>query len=152
MNLSNLTPAEGSVKNQKKRLGRGQGSGKGGTSTKGHKGAQSRSGYSAKRGFEGGQMPLQRRVPKFGFKNINRVEYRGINLDIIQALVDTNKVETIDIAFLISKGLAHKNDKVKVLGRGELNAKVEIKVHAFSATAKTAIEAKGGSAVSIEKA
>ncbi|MBN8696235.1 MAG: 50S ribosomal protein L15 [Bacteroidetes bacterium] len=152
MNLSKLTPAEGSVKNAKKRLGRGQGSGKGGTSTKGHKGAQSRSGYSAKRGFEGGQMPLQRRVPKFGFKNINRVEYRGINLDVIQGLVDNNKVETIDLAFLVSKGLAHKNDKVKVLGRGELKSKVEVKVHAFSATAKSAIEAKGGSAVAIEKA
>jgi len=152
MNLSNLRPATGSVKNAKKRLGRGQGSGKGGTSTKGHKGAQSRSGYSAKRGFEGGQMPLQRRVPKFGFKNVNRVEYRGINLDVIQALVDANKVSTIDCAFLISKGLAHKNDKVKILGRGELNAKVDIKVHAFSATAKAAIEAKGGSAESTEKA
>ena len=152
MNLSNLKPAEGSVKNAKKRLGRGQGSGKGGTSTKGHKGAQSRSGYSAKRGFEGGQMPLQRRVPKFGFKNINRVEYRGINLDVIQSLVDTNKVGTVDFEFLISKGLAHKNDKVKILGRGELKSKVEVKVHAFSATAKSEIEAKGGSAVSIEKA
>jgi len=152
MNLSNLTPAAGSVKNAKKRIGRGQGSGKGGTSTKGHKGAQSRSGYSAKRGFEGGQMPLQRRVPKFGFKNINRVEYRGVNLDVIQSLVDLNKVETIDIAFLISKGLAHKNDKVKILGRGELNSKVEVKVHSFSATAKSAIEAKGGTALSIEKA
>ncbi|MES2590828.1 MAG: 50S ribosomal protein L15 [Bacteroidota bacterium] len=152
MNLSKLTPAEGSVKNAKKRIGRGQGSGKGGTSTKGHKGAQSRSGYSAKRGFEGGQMPLQRRLPKFGFKNINRIEYRGINLDVIQALVETNKLSTIDIPFLISKGLAHKNDKVKVLGRGELKSKVEIKVHAFSATAKSAIEAQGGSAVSIENA
>ncbi len=152
MNLSKLTPAEGSVKNAKKRLGRGQGSGKGGTSTKGHNGAQSRSGYSAKRGFEGGQMPLQRRVPKFGFKNINRIEYRGVNLDVIQALVEENKIETIDIAFLISKGLAHKNDKIKILGRGELKSKVEIKVHAFSATAKSAIEAQGGTAVSIEKA
>ena len=149
MNLSKLTPAEGSVKNAKKRIGRGQGSGKGGTSTKGHKGAQSRSGYSAKRGFEGGQMPLQRRVPKFGFKNINRIEYRGINLDIIQSLVEENKIATIDIAFLISKGLAHKNDKIKVLGRGALKSKVEIKVHAFSATAKTAIEAQGGTAVAI---
>lgn len=149
MNLSNLKPANGSVKSEKKRLGRGQGSGKGGTSTKGHKGAQSRSGYSAKRGFEGGQMPLQRRVPKFGFTNINRVEYRGINLDVIQGLIDTNKVDSIDLAFLISKGLAHKNDKVKVLGRGELKSKVEVKVHAFSATAKSAIEAKGGSAVAI---
>jgi large subunit ribosomal protein L15 len=152
MDLSKLTPAEGSVKNAKKRIGRGQGSGKGGTSTKGHKGAQSRSGYSAKRGFEGGQMPLQRRLPKFGFKNINRVEYRGINLDVIQSLVDDNKINTIDIAFLISKGLAHKNDKVKVLGRGELKSKVEIKVHAFSATAKTAIESNGGTALSVEKA
>lgn len=152
MNLSKLTPAEGSVKNAKKRLGRGQGSGKGGTSTKGHKGAQSRSGYSAKRGFEGGQMPLQRRVPKFGFKNINRIEYRGINLDVIQGLIDNNKVNTIDLDYLVSKGLASKNDKVKVLGRGELKSKVEIKVHAFSASAKTAIEAQGGAAVSIEKA
>lgn len=152
MNLSKLTPAEGSVKNAKKRLGRGQGSGKGGTSTKGHKGAQSRSGYSAKRGFEGGQMPLQRRVPKFGFKNVNRIEYRGINLDVIQGLVDNNKVEVVDLEFLISKGLAHKNDRVKILGRGELKSKVDVKVHAFSATAKSAIEAKGGSAVSTEKA
>ncbi len=152
MNLSNLKPAEGSVKNAKKRIGRGQGSGKGGTSTKGHKGAQSRSGYSAKRGFEGGQMPLQRRLPKFGFKNINRHEYRGVNLDVIQKLADDNKVTTIDCAFLISKGLAHKNDKVKILGRGELKSKVEVKVHAFSSTAKAAIEAKGGTAESIEKA
>ncbi len=152
MDLSKLTPAEGSVKNAKKRLGRGQGSGKGGTSTKGHKGAQSRSGYSAKRGFEGGQMPLQRRLPKFGFKNINRVEYRGINLDVIQGLVDNNKVSTIDLALLISKGLAHKNDKIKILGRGELKSKVDVKVHAFSATAKSAIEAKGGVAESTEKA
>lgn len=149
MNLSKLTPAEGSVKNAKKRIGRGQGSGKGGTSTKGHKGAQSRSGYSAKRSFEGGQMPLQRRVPKFGFKNINRIEFRGINLDVIQALVEVNKIDTIDFDFLISKGLAHKNDKIKVLGRGELKSKVEIKVHAFSASAKAAIEAQGGTAVSI---
>lgn len=152
MNLSNLKPAEGSVKNEKKRLGRGQGSGKGGTSTKGHKGAQSRSGYSAKRGFEGGQMPLQRRVPKFGFKNINRIEYRGINLDVIQGLIDNNNVTTVDLELLVSKGLAHKNDKVKILGRGELKSKVDITVHAFSATAKSAIEAKGGSAVSTEKA
>jgi large subunit ribosomal protein L15 len=149
MDLSKLTPAAGSVKNAKKRIGRGQGSGKGGTSTKGHKGAQSRSGYSAKRGFEGGQMPLQRRVPKFGFKNINRVEFRGINLDVIQTLVEENKINTIDINFLVSKGLAHKNDKVKILGRGELKSKVEISVHAFSATAKSAIEAQGGTAVAI---
>jgi large subunit ribosomal protein L15 len=152
MELSKLKPAAGSVKNEKKRLGRGQGSGKGGTSTKGHKGAQSRSGYSAKRGFEGGQMPLQRRVPKFGFKNINRVEYRGINLDVIQALADANETKTIDITLLIEKGLASKNDRVKVLGRGELNSKVDVSVHAFSATAKAAIEAKGGSAEVVSKA
>jgi large subunit ribosomal protein L15 len=152
MELSKLKPAAGSVKNEKKRLGRGQGSGKGGTSTKGHKGAQSRSGYSAKRGFEGGQMPLQRRVPKFGFKNINRVEYRGINLDVIQSLVETNGIKTVDIAFLIDKGLANKNDRVKILGRGELNSKVDVLVHAFSATAKSAIEAKGGTAEIVNKA
>ena len=151
MELSKLKPAAGSVKNEKKRLGRGQGSGKGGTSTKGHKGAQSRSGYSAKRGFEGGQMPLQRRVPKFGFKNINRIEYRGINLDVIQSLVDENKTKTIDLPFLISKGLANKNDRVKVLGRGELKAKVDVSVHAFSSTAKSAIEAKGGKAEVVVK-
>lgn len=150
MNLSKLSPAEGSVKKAKKRIGRGQGSGKGGTSTKGHKGAQSRSGYSSKRGFEGGQMPLQRRLPKYGFNNINRVEYRGINLDVIQTLVEQNKINTVDIAFLVSKGLAHKNDRVKVLGRGELKSKVEVKAHAFSATAKSAIEAQGGTAVTIE--
>src|ERR1043165_7693868 len=138
MNLSNLKPAKGSTTKDGKRLGRGEGTGKGGTASRGHKGAQSRSGYSAKRGFEGGQMPLQRRVPKFGFKNISRVEYRGINLDVIQGLVDNNKVDSIDIAFLVSKGLAHKNDKVKVLGRGELKSKVEVKVHAFSASAKSA--------------
>ena len=149
MKLHTLTPAEGSTKNNK-RLGRGQGSG-GSTSGRGHKGAGSRSGYKTKIGFEGGQMPLQRRLPKFGFKNINRVEYRGVNLDVIQALAETNKVSTIDIAFLISKGLANKNDKVKILGRGELKSKIEIKVHAFSASAKSAIEAKGGAAISIEK-
>ena len=150
MNLENLTPADGSTKNSK-RIAGVQGSGRGGTSTRGHKGAKSRSGYKTKIGFEGGQMPLQRRVPKFGFKNINRVEYRGINLDVIQGLVDANKVATIDLAFLISKGLAHKNDKVKVLGRGELKSKVDVSVHAFSASAKSAIEAKGGSATSVEK-
>ena len=151
MDLSNLKPAKGSTKNSK-RIGRGQGSGKGGTSTKGTKGGQSRAGYKSKPGFEGGQMPLQRRVPKFGFKNINRQEYRGVNLDVIQGLIEANNVTAIDFAFLISKGLAHKNDKVKILGRGELKSKVDIKVHAFSASAKSAIEAKGGSAESIEKA
>lgn len=143
MDLSNLKPADGSTKNRK-RIGRGQGSGRGGTSTRGHKGAKSRSGYSRKVGFEGGQMPLQRRIPKFGFKNINRKEYRGINLDVIQNLVETKSISTIDIAVLIENGLASKNDLVKILGRGELKAKVDIKVHAFSATAKTAIESKGG--------
>ncbi|MEO6884616.1 MAG: 50S ribosomal protein L15 [Bacteroidia bacterium] len=149
MNLSNLKPAEGSVKNAKKRLGRGQGSGKGGTSTKGHKGAQSRSGYSAKRGFEGGQMPLQRRLPKFGFKNINRVEYVGINLDVLQKLVDEKKVSAFDKDFFVKSGLASKNDLVKILGRGELKAKIEVKANAFSATAITAIEAKGGAAIKL---
>ncbi|MGL4598465.1 MAG: 50S ribosomal protein L15 [Bacteroidia bacterium] len=149
MNLSSLNPAKGSVKNDKKRLGRGQGSGKGGTSTKGHKGAQSRSGYSAKRGFEGGQMPLQRRVPKFGFTNINRVEYKGINLDVIQQIAEKKKITTIDLAVLVSNGLVSKNDRVKILGRGELTSKVDVKVHAFSASAKQAIEAKGGTAATI---
>ena len=148
MDLNTLKPAIGSTKNRK-RIGRGPGSGHGKTSTKGHKGQKARSGGSIKAGFEGGQMPLQRRVPKFGFKNINRQEYRGVNLDVIQKLADDNKVTTIDFAFLISKGLAHKNDKVKILGRGELKSKVEIKVHAFSATAKTAIEAQGGTAEEI---
>src|SRR5688572_22499574 len=144
MNLHNLTPAEGAVKNRK-RIGRGQGSGHGGTSTRGHKGAKSRSGYKSKIGFEGGQMPLQRRVPKFGFKNINRVEYKGINLDSIQKLVDATKLSEITLAALVEKGLVSKNDNVKILGRGELKAKVKITAHAFSATAKAAIEAAGGS-------
>lgn len=148
MDLSNLKPAEGSVKSRK-RIGRGQGSGRGGTSTKGHKGAQSRSGYSSKVGFEGGQMPLQRRVPKYGFKNINRVEYRGINLDVLQKLSETRNITTIDFAVLIENGLANKNEVVKILGRGELNAKLDIKVHAFTASAKTAIESKGGVATTI---
>ncbi|HRH01239.1 MAG: 50S ribosomal protein L15 [Bacteroidetes bacterium] len=143
MDLSNLKPADGSTKNRK-RIGRGQGSGRGGTSTRGHKGAKSRSGYSRKVGFEGGQMPLQRRIPKFGFKNINRKEFRGINLDIIQGLVDNKSITVIDLDVLVANGLASKNDLVKILGRGELKAKVEIKVHAFSATAKAAIESKGG--------
>lgn len=148
MNLSNLKPAEGSTKNRK-RIGRGTGSGRGGTSTRGHKGAGSRSGYSSKVGFEGGQMPLQRRVPKFGFKNINRVEYVGINLDMIQSLVEKHGLTTVDIDALKVHGLISKTDLVKVLGRGELKAKVEVKVHAFSATASAAIEAKGGSAIKL---
>jgi len=149
MKLNNLTPAGGSVKNPKKRLGRGQGSGKGGTSTRGHKGAQSRSSWKTKTGFEGGQMPLQRRIPKFGFKNLFRVEFKGINLDRIQSLVDSKKVSAVDIAFIIENGLAGKKDKIKILGRGELKAKVDVKAHAFSASAKTAIEAKGGTATVI---
>ncbi|WP_298339298.1 50S ribosomal protein L15 [uncultured Algibacter sp.] len=150
MNLSNLQPAKGSVKTQGKRVGRGQGSGKGGTATRGHKGAKSRSGYSKKLGFEGGQMPLQRRVPKFGFTNINRVEYQGINLDTLQALVDDKKVkDTVNFETLFSNRLAGKNDLVKILGRGELKAKLKVSAHKFSASAKAAIEAAGGEAVTI---
>jgi large subunit ribosomal protein L15 len=150
MNLSNLQPAKGSVKTQGKRVGRGQGSGKGGTATRGHKGAKSRSGYSKKLGFEGGQMPLQRRVPKFGFTNINRVEYQGINLDTLQSLVDDKKVkDTVDFDALFSNRLAGKNDLVKVLGRGELKAKLKVSAHKFSASAKAAIEAAGGEAITL---
>ncbi len=150
MDLSNLKPAEGSVKNQGKRVGRGQGSGKGGTATRGHKGAKSRSGYSKKLGFEGGQMPLQRRVPKYGFKNINRVEYQGINLDTLQALVDEKKIkDAVDFEALVSLGKAGKNDLVKILGRGELKAKLTVTAHKFTATAKAAIEAAGGEAVTL---
>ncbi len=148
MNLSNLKPAEGSTKNRK-RIGRGQGSGRGGTSTRGHKGAKSRSGYKSKVGFEGGQMPLQRRIPKVGFKNINRVEYRGINLDALQILAEKTKAADIDMAVLAQNGLASKNDLIKILGRGELKAKLNVKVHAFSATAKAAIENAGGTAVTL---
>ncbi len=148
MDLSNLKPAEGSTKNRK-RIGRGQGSGRGGTSTRGHKGAQSRSGYSRKFGFEGGQMPLYRRVPKFGFKNINRKEYQGINIDSLQKLAETKKTKTIDIDILVENGLASKNDLIKVLGRGELKAKLEVTVHAFSKSAIKAIEAQGGVAIKI---
>ena len=150
MDLSNLKPAEGSVKNQGKRVGRGQGSGKGGTATRGHKGAKSRSGYSKKIGFEGGQMPLQRRVPKFGFKNINRIEYQGVNLDTLQKLVDDKKIkDTVDFEVLTSNGLASKNDLVKILGRGELKAKLKVTAHKFTASAKTAIEAAGGEALTL---
>lgn len=143
MNLNNLTPAKGSVKKQK-RIARGQGSGHGGTSTRGHKGAKSRSGYSTKIGFEGGQMPLQRRVPKFGFKNINRVEYKAINLDIIQALIERKNVTEITPETLRENGLISRNDLVKILGRGELNAKINVTAHKFSDSAKAGIEAKGG--------
>ena len=149
MNLSNLKPAAGSVQN-KFRKGRGEGSGNGLTAGRGHKGAKSRSGYSRKIGFEGGQMPLQRRLPKFGFKNINRVEYTGINLDTIQQLVDNNKItDTLNKETLVQLGLAHKNALVKILGRGEVKAKLEVTAHSFSATAKKAIEAAGGSIVKL---
>ena len=150
MDLSNLKPAEGSVKNKGKRIGRGEGSGKGGTATRGHKGAKSRSGYSKKIGFEGGQMPLQRRVPKFGFNNINRKEYTGINLDTLQGLVDAKKVKSsIDVEGLVALGLAGKNDLVKILGRGSLSAKLKVTAHKFSASAKAAIEANGGEAITL---
>ena len=150
MNLSNLQPAEGSTHNQNKRVGRGEGSGKGGTSARGHKGAKSRSGYSKKIGFEGGQMPLQRRVPKFGFKNINRIEHQGVNLDTLQALVDNGIVtDTVDFSVLVENRLATKNELVKILGRGELKAKLKVSAHKFTATAKAAIEAAGGEVVSL---
>ena len=150
MDLSNLKPAEGSVNNNAKRVGRGQGSGKGGTATRGHKGAKSRSGYSKKIGFEGGQMPLQRRVPKFGFTNINRKEYQGINLDTLQKLVDEKKIkDTLDFETLVSLGLAGKNELVKILGRGELKAKLNVSAHKFTASAKAAIEAAGGETVTL---
>ncbi|WP_310556897.1 50S ribosomal protein L15 [Flavobacterium sp.] len=150
MNLSNLQPAEGSTHNQNKRLGRGEGSGKGGTSARGHKGAKSRSGYSKKIGFEGGQMPLQRRVPKFGFTNINRVEYQGVNLDNLQLLVDNGIVtDTVDMTVFITNRLATKTEVVKILGRGELKAKLKVSAHKFTATAKAAIEAAGGEAIEL---
>lgn len=149
MDLSRLKPAEGATKKDK-RIGRGQGSGRGGTSTKGHKGQKAMSGYNRKRGFEGGQMPLVRRVPKFGFTNPTRVEYKGINLDTLQTLADDKGLKTIDPAVLRENGLLGKNDKLKVLGRGELKNAIEVTAHAFSATAKTAIEAKGGKTSVIE--
>ena len=149
MSLHNLTPAEGSIK-KGKRIARGEGSGKGGTATKGHNGQKSRSGYSRKIGFEGGQMPLQRRVPKFGFTNINRKEYQEINIDTLQALVDSGKItDTINLDILIALRLADKNDLVKILGNGELKAKLNITVHKFTASAKAAIEAAGGEAVTL---
>jgi large subunit ribosomal protein L15 len=146
MDLNNLTPADGSVK-KSKRIARGEGSKRGGTSTRGHKGAKSRSGYSRKIGFEGGQMPLQRRVPKFGFTNPNRKEFRGVNLHTLQSLVDNKKIkDTVDFDALIKNGLAHKNDLVKILGRGELTVKLNVTIHGFSASAKASIEAAGGTA------
>ena len=146
MKLNSLTPAEGSVKNNFRR-GRGQGSGGGGTATQGHKGAQSRSGNKKKRGFEGGQMPLQRRVPKFGFKNPNRTEYKGINLDTIQVLIDNTKATVVDFNLLYEHGLTSKKDLVKILSRGVITSAVEIKAHGFSAAAIVAIEAAGGKAI-----
>lgn len=148
MELSNLKPAKGSTKT-KKRIGRGQGSGKGGTSTRGHKGQKSRSGYSKKVGFEGGQMPLQRRVPKFGFTNINRKEYKGVNLEVLQALADKKKLKKITLETMIDSGLIQKNKLVKVLGGGELTSKLTIQAHAFSKTAVKAIEALEGTAEKI---
>jgi large subunit ribosomal protein L15 len=146
MDLSNLRPAKGSVK-KGKRLGRGQGSGKGGTSTRGHKGAKSRSGYSKKIGFEGGQMPLQRRLPKYGFKNINRREYKGINISTLQYIAEQHNLEKIDFEVLINAGFVSKNALVKILGKGTLDRKLEVHAHAFSKSAVEAIEAKKGTAV-----
>jgi large subunit ribosomal protein L15 len=146
MDLSNLKPAKGSIKDNK-RLGRGQGSGRGGTATRGHKGAKSRSGYSKKIGFEGGQMPLQRRVPKFGFKNINRVEYKAINISTLQALAERLNIEKIDFQTLVTAGFVSKNALVKILGNGELERKIEVHAHAFSKAAVAAIEAKQGTVV-----
>jgi large subunit ribosomal protein L15 len=148
MYLNSLQPAEGSVKNRK-RIGRGTGSGRGGTSTRGHKGAKSRSGYSQKSGFEGGQMPLQRRVPKFGFKNINRVEYKAINLDVLESLAAATNETVLNFEFFKAHGLVSKNDKVKVLGRGEISKAVEVHAHAFSQTATTSIEKAGGKTVAL---
>lgn len=150
MKLHTLKPAKGSVRDNK-RLGRGTGSGRGGTSTRGHKGAGSRSGHSAKRGFEGGQMPLQRRVPKFGFKPLNKIEYKPINLDKIQELLDVYKIDTIDIDFLRQHGLVSKKDVVKILGNGDILTAAEIKVHAFSASAIVSIEKIGGKAIITSK-
>jgi large subunit ribosomal protein L15 len=148
MELSNLQPAKGSVKTRK-RIGRGQGSGKGGTSTRGHKGAKSRSGYSKKVGFEGGQMPLQRRLPKYGFTNINRKEFKGINISTLQTLAEKKNISSIDIQVLIEAGLASKNEMVKILGKGELKTKINVKAHAFSKSAVEAIESLKGTAEKI---
>ena len=149
MNLSNLKPAEGSIKHSK-RIGRGAGSGKGGTATRGNKGAKARSGYHQKVGFEGGQMPLYRRVPKFGFKNLNRIEYVGVNIDTINALAEAKHITDFNIDVLKQNGLISGKDRIKILGRGELSKAVNVTAHAFSATAKKAIEDKGGVATVIE--
>jgi large subunit ribosomal protein L15 len=148
MELNKLKPACGSVHSEK-RIGRGQGSGHGGTSTRGHKGAKSRSGYSKKIGFEGGQMPLQRRLPKFGFKNINRKDYKGINIDVLQTLAESKGLASIDPEVLYQSGLVSRNDLVKILGDGALSAKLEVKAHAFSKSAQTAIEAVSGTVVKL---
>ena len=148
MNLSNLKYAQGSRK-QRKRVGRGEGSGHGGTSTRGHKGAKARSGYKSKIGFEGGQMPLQRRVPKFGFRNPNRVEYKGINLDTLQELITRKSLTEVTLQTLQDNGLAGKRDLVKILGRGELTSGVKIEAHKFSASAQSAIEKAGGEAAAL---
>jgi large subunit ribosomal protein L15 len=145
MKLNNLKPAEGSIKDRK-RIGRGEGSGHGGTSTRGHKGAGSRSGNKRKIGFEGGQMPLQRRLPKFGFKSLNRVEYKGINLDTLQLLVDKHNLSEVTFDTLVANGICSKKALVKVMGRGELKGKLNVTAHAFTATAKAAIEGMGGTA------
>ena len=148
MNLSNLKPAEGSIKTRK-RIGRGPGSGLGGTSTRGHKGAKSRSGYKNKIGFEGGQMPIQRRLPKFGFKNINRVEYKAINLSTLQTLAEANQLTKIGMAELINAGFVSASQLVKILGNGNLTAKFEVEAHAFSKSAEAAIQAVGGTVVKL---
>lgn len=148
MKLHTLKPAKGSTKTNK-RLGRGQGSG-GSTSGRGHKGAQSRSGYKSRPGFEGGQMPLQRRVPKFGFKNNNKIYFKAVNLDVLEELFAENKGENISLKFLIERGIVSKNDKVKVLGRGELKSKISVEAHAFSETAAKAIEKVGGTATTVK--
>ena len=148
MNLSTLRPAQGTT--ARKRIGRGSGSGLGGTSTRGHKGAKSRSGYSRKFGFEGGQMPLQRRLPKFGFKNPNRVEYTPVNLDAIVRMLENNPAEKITVADFVAAGLAHKDARIKVLGNGELNSKVAVEAHAFSKSAEEAIKNAGGEATKVQ--
>jgi large subunit ribosomal protein L15 len=149
MSLSNLRPAEGSTKTRK-RIGRGTGSGLGGTSTRGHKGAKSRSGYSKKIGFEGGQMPIQRRLPKFGFRNINRVEYKAINLDVLQRLAETKELAKIDIQTLVEAGFISSNQLVKILGNGAITTKVDVEAHAFSKTAEAAIQAVGGTVTKLK--
>ena len=149
MNLSNLKPAEGSIKHSK-RIGRGAGSGKGGTATRGNKGAKARSGYHQKVGFEGGQMPIYRRLPKFGFKNINRVEYVGINLDMLNTIAEAKNITEFTFETFRENGLVSAKDRIKILGRGELNKSITVSAHAFSASAKQAIEAKGGVATVIE--